>query len=170
MNHDLHSATVKERPHALVWIDSHEAIVVRWEDDQARIERVQSDVPDHHAATGHVHHDPAIRHSGGQAQDVEESRRNEYMARFIKDVAHRVPGDVDLTVLGPGEAHEHLVKAVRASDVEHRHARKVAGRRSSRKTDRQLVAMLRELEGEEAPRRASGEEHPSQSRRAEVVR
>ena len=170
MDHDLRTATVQERPHALVWIDSHEAIVVRWEDDQARIERVQSDVPDHHAATGHVHHDPAIRHTGGQAQDVEESRRNEYMARFIKDVAHRVPGDVDLTVLGPGEAHEHLVKAVRASDVEHRHARKVAGRRSSRKTDRQLVAMLRELEGEEAPRRASGEEHPSQSRRAEVVR
>ena len=64
MNHDLHTATVKERPHALVWIDSHEAIVVRWEDDQARIERVQSDVPDHHAATGHVRHDPAIRHGG----------------------------------------------------------------------------------------------------------
>jgi hypothetical protein len=32
------------------------------------------------------------------------------------------------------------------------------------------VALLRELEGAEAPRRAPGEEHPSQSKRAEVVR
>ena len=77
-----------------------------------------------------------------------------------KDVTHRVPSEADLTVLGPGEAHEHLVKAVRATDIEHHHARQGRRRRSSRKTDRQLVALLRELEGEEAPRRAAGEEPP----------
>ena len=69
MDHDLRTTTDRERPHALVWIDSHEAIVVRWEDDQARIERVTSQVPDHHKSTGHVRHDPAVRHvvDGGPA-------------------------------------------------------------------------------------------------------
>lgn len=168
MNHDLHTATVQERPHALVWIDSHEAIVVRWEDDQARIERVKSMVPDHHAPTGHIRHDPAVRHDSGQAQDAEEARRRQYMDRFLKDVTERLPAEVDLTVLGPGATHEHLVKVVRASDLEHHHARAVAGRRSSRKSDRQLVALLRELEGDEAPRRSAGEPHASRSTGTEV--
>ena len=170
MDHDLRTTTDRERPHALVWIDSHEAIVVRWEDDQARIERVTSQVPDHHKSTGHVRHDPAVRHGGGQSQDTDEARREEYLGRFVRDVIHRLPEDADLTVLGPGETHEHLVKAIRAADVDHRHGRKVSGRRSSRKTDRQLVALLRELEGDEAPRRAAGESHPSHAQPTEVAR
>ena len=153
---DLRTSPDRERPHALVWIDSKAAIVVRWEDDQARIERVTSEVPDHHKSTGHVRHDPAIRHGGGRSQDADESRRHEYLGRFLKNVTLRLPDDADLTVLGPGTAHEHLLRTIRASDAEHNHRRQVAGRRSSRMTDRQLVAVLRELEGAEAPRRAAG--------------
>ncbi len=155
MDADLRTSPDTERPHALVWIDSQAAIVVRWEDEQARIERVTSDVPDHTESGGHLRHDPAIRHGGGRSQDAEESRRHEYRSRFMKDVAHRLPEDADLTVLGPGTTHEHLVKSIRASDAEHHRVRHVAGRRSSRLTDRQLVALLRELEGDEAPRRTA---------------
>lgn len=171
MDDALRTAHDQERPHALVWIDSHEAIVVRWEDDRARIDRLTSEVPDHHTSTGHLRHDPAIRRGGGQSQDTEELRRHEYLSRFLKDVTHRLPHDADLTVLGPGETHEHLVKTIRASDAEHHHVRKVAGRRSSRKTDRQLVALLRELEGEEAPRRTAADapHHRDCARGREVV-
>jgi len=153
MDHDLRAPSDQERPRALVWIDSREAIIVRWEDEQARIDRVTSEVPDHHRSLGHVRHDPAIRHGGGQSQDAEESRRQEYLARFLKDVAHRLPPATDLTVLGPGSVHEQLVKTIRGADIEHHDEREVVGRRSSRMTDRRLVAMLRELEGDEAPRR-----------------
>jgi hypothetical protein len=158
-----------ERPHALVWIDSQEAIVVRWEDDQARIERLTSELPDHHESPGHLRHDPAIRHGGGRSQDTVESRRHEYLGRFVRDVTHRLPHDTDLTVLGPGTTRDHLVRTIRASDAEHHHDRRVVGRRSSRKTDRQLVALLRELEGDAAPRRTTGEIHPSRPRPREVV-
>lgn len=157
MDDDLRASSDRERPRALVWIDSQAAIVVRWEDERARIDRVTSVVPDHTKSTGHLRHDPAIRHGGGRSQDAEESRRHEYLSRFMKDVAHRLPEDADLTVLGPGATHEHLVKTIRASDVEHHRVRQVAGRRSSRLTDHQLVALLRELEGDEAPRRTAAE-------------
>jgi len=163
MNHDLRTSPDRERPHALVWIDSHEAIVVRWEDGQARIDRVTSEVPDQHRSTGHIRHDPAVRHGGSAAQDVLEARRQAYVARFVKDVTGRLPEDADLTVLGPGETHEHLLHSVRAADTDHHRGRRVVGRRSSHKTDRQLVALLRELEGDEAPRRAPGEDHASRT-------
>jgi hypothetical protein len=161
MNHHFRTPTDRERPHALVWIDSHEAIVVRWEDGQARLERVTSDVPDRHRSTGHIRHDPAVRHGGGGAQSAEASRRESYLTRFLKEVTHRLPDAADLTVLGPGETHEHLLHAIRTSDAEHHHDRRVAGRRSSHKTDRQLVALLRDLEGQGLPRREPGERHTS---------
>ena len=156
MDADLRRPPDQERPRALVWIDARAAIVVRWEDDRALIERVTSDVPDHTRSTGHVRHDPAIRHGGGRSQDAAESRRHEYLNRFFKDVTQRLPDDADLTVLGPGTTHEHLIRTIRAADAQHHRARHVAGRRSSRLTDRQLVALVRELEGEDAPRRAAG--------------
>jgi hypothetical protein len=166
MNHDLRTPPDRERPHALVWIDSHEAIVVRWEDGQARIDRVTSEVPDPHRSTGHIRHDPAVRHGGSAAQDVLEARRQAYLTRFLKDVTGRLPDEADLTVLGPGETHEHLLHSVRAADADHHRGRRVVGRRSSHKTDRQLVALLRELEGDDAPRREPGEDHPSRTAHA----
>jgi hypothetical protein len=152
MDDDRRSPKQPERPRALVWVDTREAIIVRWEEEQARIDRVTSEVPDQHRSMGHIRHDPAVRHGGGRAQEAEAARRQEYLHRFLKEIVRRVPPGTDLTVLGPGTIHEHLVKAIRAADAEHHDEREVAGRRSSRLTDRQLVAALRELEGDEAPR------------------
>lgn len=168
MDNDLRTSPDQIRPHALVWVDSQEAIVVRWQDDQARIERITAEIPEHHDSPGHLRHDPAVRHGGGRSQETEEARRREYTARFLKEVTNGLPTDADLTVLGPGTTHEHLTKVVRASDTEHHRVRQVTSQRSSRKTDRQLVALLREIEGEVPPRRTVGEEHPSRTR-TEVV-
>jgi hypothetical protein len=49
----------------LVWIDAREAVVVRWVAGTSVVERIESDVPAHHRATGHVRHDPNVRHGGG---------------------------------------------------------------------------------------------------------
>lgn len=141
------------RPRALVWVDARDAIIVRWADDRATIERLTSDVPGHHKSMGHIRHDPAVRHGGGGSQDKADSRRHEYLDRFLRDVARRLPAGTDLTILGPGTVHEHLIASIRAHDVEHREIREIEGRPSARMTDRQLVAMLRRYEDDEAPRR-----------------
>jgi stalled ribosome rescue protein Dom34 len=152
MDDDRRPPKQPERPRALVWVDTREAIIVRWEEERAKIDRVTSEIPDQHRSMGHIRHDPAVRHGGGRAQEAEAARRLEYLHRFLKEVVHRVPPATDLIVLGPGTVHEHLIKVIRAADVEHHDERDVVGRRSSRLTDRQLVAALREVEGEEAPR------------------
>lgn len=56
------------QPSTFVWIDSRGAVIVRWQDDRPRLERVASEVPAHHRATGHVRHDPGVRHGGGPPQ------------------------------------------------------------------------------------------------------
>jgi len=163
MDTDRRTGSVQDRPHALVWIDSHEAIVVRWADDQARIERIVSEIPPPHVTNAHVRHDPTIRHGGGGAPEAEASRRAAYLDRFLKAVAAGLPDDADLTVLGPGTTHQRLATVVQGSDTTHHRERWVETRTSSRKTDRQLVAILREIEGDEAPRRIAGEPHPSRA-------
>jgi hypothetical protein len=40
------------RSSTLVWIDAREAVIVHWSDDVVQVERLHSDVPAHHHATG----------------------------------------------------------------------------------------------------------------------
>lgn len=138
------------RPRALVWIDARAAVIVRWEDHEALIDRLDSDVPSHHKSMGHVRHDPS-RHGGGTPDRV-ETRREDYLDRFLKEVVQRLPAGRDLTVMGPGTVHEHLASAIREHDVEHHEDRDVESHRAARMTDGQLVAMLRDLQGDMAPR------------------
>ncbi len=88
-------------PGSLVWIDAREAILVRWPEDQAQLERVESEVPARRRATGHVRHDPLIRHGGGGLpQDAGEPRRLEYLQRFLEQVADLLPSHQDVLILG----------------------------------------------------------------------
>lgn len=150
------------RSACLVWIDAREAVIVRWRHDRPQIEHLSSDVPPHHRATGHVRHDPAVRHGGGgRPQAAEEPRRLEHLARFVEDVATRLPPDDDLVVLGPGTVREHLERHVREADGHRRRRRDVGGEAAQRLTERQLVARLRNVIGA-APRRRSATEVPGE--------
>lgn len=155
----------------LVWIDAREAVIVRWHDDRASVERLDSDVPAHHRATGHITHDPGARHAGGRPQTAGEPRRLEHLERFVDRVARTLAPDEDLLILGPGTVRERLERHVRAMDERHHGARDVTCKPSTKLTDRQLVARLRVLAGDEprsqtvgayrwsepAPRRPSGQ-------------
>ena len=78
------------RATTLVWIDAREAVIVRIRGKRARIQHVELDVPAHHRATGHVRHDPAVRHGGGgSAQSAGEPHRIEHLNRFVGDIANR---------------------------------------------------------------------------------
>jgi hypothetical protein len=148
-----HGGRPTEGPSALVWIDSREATIVRVRDGPFPIEHLASDVPARHRSTGHVRHDPSIRHGGGgPEQHAGEPHRVEHLGRFLGVVARRLDGERDIIIIGPGEVREHLARVVRgpagfpAPDV------LVHTEPAVPMTDRQLVALVRDLAGL-APRR-----------------
>jgi len=140
----------------LVWIDAREAVIVSWQDGRARIERVESEVPAHHGATGHVRHDPGIRDGGGGSQTAGEPHRIEHLNRFVVDIAARLaPGD-DLLILGSGTVHEHLARWLAEGDQHRKGRREIVCEASPPYTDRQLIARLRRFGGVEPRRRTVG--------------
>lgn len=144
--------------HTLIWIDARDAIIVGYRAGTAVIERIASDVPDHRRSTGHVRHDPSVRHGGGGSAPLSqgEPQRHEHLARYLRVVADRLPIADDLTVLGPGTVREHLEEYLRESDRRHHRIRRIAGAPAERMTDRQLVARLSRESGVEPRRRTVG--------------
>jgi hypothetical protein len=141
------------RSSTLVWIDAREAVIVRTQGDRARLERVESEVPAHHRATGHVRHDPAVRHGGGGSpQTAGEPHRLEHLKRFVAEIANRLPPGDDLLILGPGTVRERLTRQLSERDGRHGAIRDIACEASPPLTDRQLIARLRRFAGVE-PRR-----------------
>jgi hypothetical protein len=154
---DPRTGEVGRRSRTLVWIDAREAVIVRWQEDRARVDRVESDVPPHRRATGHVRHDPSVRHGGGGSPQVAgEPRRLEHLQRFVEQIAERIPAEDDLLILGPGTVCERLERLVTDGDEHHGHHRTVTCEASSRRTDRQLIERLWRLAGIEPRRRTVG--------------
>jgi hypothetical protein len=151
-------ATPETRPRSrtLVWIDAREAVLARWDDGDVTVEHVRSDVPAHVRATGHVRHDPTVRHGGGRTQSTIDSHRIEHLDRFTDDIAARLSPTDDLTIIGSGPVHERLARRVGRDDANHHRSRSVTCASAPRQTDRQLVARLHRLVGEEPRRRSVG--------------
>lgn len=144
------------RSNTIVWIDARQAVIVRWQDAEARLVRIDSDVPAHHRAMGHVRHDAAIRPGGGVPKAAGEPHRLEHLTQFLDEVAARLPDDDDLLILGPGTVHDRLHRDVTERDRRHGLDRLVTSEASPRLSDRQLVARLRHLTGMDAPRQTVG--------------
>ena len=85
-------------PHATgVWISADFASVVRWSGDVALRHRIESTVSGRHHPAGEGQHD-------------------EHMRTFFAQVAHVLPADDDLLLIGDGEVVEHFAEQVRADD------------------------------------------------------
>jgi hypothetical protein len=152
-----HPGTGQLQPWCLVWIDAREARLLTWVDDAAQVERLASDVPAHRSSTGHVRHDPTMRHGGGGSpQDAGEPRRLERLGAFVGEVAARVPAGADVRILGPGETREHLADLLRTEDRHHGVVRDIVDEASDRLTQPQLIAILRDLVGAPPRRRRPG--------------
>lgn len=147
-------AQLAEGATTLVWIDSEEAIIVRW-DDRATVERVRSQVEGRHRSSGRVRIDPSVRHGGGRASpDALERARREHLRAFIEDVAAHVPLADDVMVVGPGVVRERLERDLRADDRKHGRPRRVHSAAAERLTEQELVARVRTLAGDAPKRRA----------------
>ena len=147
----------------LVWIDSREAFVARLTAGEVHVERLESDVPVHHRATGHVRHDPTIRQGGGggHPQTAGEPKRVEHLRQFIDAVAGKLAPEDDLLVLGPGTVPEQLERHVTEGDARHGRERVVLCEAAAPLTTRQLAARLRTFAGVERPRRRCGPGEPA---------
>lgn len=137
-----HQHPTQVRLLTLVWIDSRQALIVRWEGERGLVERMESDVPPHHRATGEMRPDPGI-----------EAQRQEHLARFVTDVAQRLPADHDVLLLGPGTVRLQLERYLRSADHGRDRPRAIASEASPPLTEPQLVARLRDELGEPARRR-----------------
>jgi hypothetical protein len=140
----------------LVWIDGREALVVRRSGGATHCERIASDLPVHHRATGHVRHDPLVRHGGGMKQTAIEQQRQEHLARFLDAVATRLTRDENLLLIGPGTVREHLARQIARLDHGQRAPRDVRCEAAPPMTRRQLVALLRRVSGDEPRRQMVG--------------
>lgn len=134
------------RDRVVVWLDSRGARIARHNGSAIELERIESDVPARSAASGHIRHDPAIRHGGGgDPQSAADRRRHQHLAAFLGEVERRLSPDADVELLGPGTVHEQLGRELREHDVRHGRRRTVMEERAGRLTDRQLAARLRSL-------------------------
>lgn len=151
-------ASATERQLTLVWIDSRDAFVVRSGDRAQEVETLTSEVPAHHRSTGHVRHDPGVRHGGGgPPQTAGEPHRLEHLARFLDAVAERIAAEDDVLVIGPGTVRTRLARRLREEDERRPSGRAVHTEASARLTSRQLVARLRAS----VAARASSADRPS---------
>jgi len=154
---ERHEVRHMKEPTTLVWIDAREAVIIRWHDDEVDVERLESGVPAHHRSTGHVRHDPTVRHGGGgPAQTADEPRRLEHLARFIERVTARLPADDAVLIVGPGTVRARLERHVREADDQHGRTRRISASSSAPQTLAQLVARLRHAVGDDPPRRRVG--------------
>jgi hypothetical protein len=83
-------------------------------------------------------------------------RRRERLTRFRGRVREGLPEAGAVMVVGPGSIHEDLAREVVEDDRRHRRGRSVESASSPPLTDRQLVAMVRRLVGDEPRRRRIG--------------
>ncbi len=152
-------ARISDGATTLVWIDSEEAIIVRWE-DRATVERVRSDAPGRCRSGGHVRIDPTDRHGGGTADAAERARR-EQLRQFVDEVATRVPASDDVLVVGPGVLRGRLERTLREGDRHKARQRVVHSAAAERLTEQELVAHVRALAGDAPPRVGRGDDRPA---------
>ena len=140
-------ARIADGATTLVWIDTEEAIIVRWA-DRATVERIRSDVEGRHGSAGHLRFDPAASHDGGSEADIAERARREHLRAFLEEVAAHVPENDDVTVVGPGLIRERLEHSLRTDDRRHGRPRHVHSAPADRLTEQELVAHVRALAGD----------------------
>ena len=127
-----------------VWITADSAIVLRWSPELTVRHRIDSTVPGRHRSTGSA---PTERHPAG------EGHRDEHLRTFFVEVAHAVPADEDLLLVGDGEVVEHFAGQIRADDEGHGRKRRIQVEKAGPVTERQLLARVRSFAGSPARRR-----------------
>jgi hypothetical protein len=126
-----------------VWISASSATVLRWSPEHTVRHRIDSSVPGRHRSTGRP---PTEAHPAG------EGHRDEHMRTFFAQVAHAMPVEDDLLLVGDGEVVEHFAEQVRIDDDSHGRTRRIEVEKGGPLTERQLLARIRSFAGSPARR------------------
>ncbi|MFV2062079.1 MAG: hypothetical protein ACC726_01035 [Chloroflexota bacterium] len=86
------------------------------------------------------------------SQTALDRHRQEHLARFIDQVATRLPDGEEVIILGPGHVRDRLARRIIRSDVQHRVERTVSVEPAGHLSERQFMARLRTLHGQTPPR------------------
>jgi hypothetical protein len=126
-----------------VWISAYSATMLCRSPELTVRHRIDSTVPGRHRSTGRP---PTEEHPGG------EGHRDEHMRTFFDQVAHELPVDDDLLLVGDGEVVEHFAEQVRTDDDSHGRKRRIQVEKGGPLTERQLLARVRTFAGSPAKR------------------
>jgi hypothetical protein len=142
------AAQSEASPWTLAWLDARTAVIVRCASDGAiAVDELESDVPAHHRATGHVRRSAAGSAPAEPPRSAGETHRLEHLRRWIEAIAeHLSPAD-DLAIYGPGVVARQLVGLINERDQHHRRERTVMHGRRARMSQAQLIAEVRQLAG-----------------------
>ena len=130
----------------VVWIDAESATIVAWNDGEPRVRKLESAIPPHRRSTGHIRHEPLVRHGGGGPSDG-EAHRLEHVRQFLAEVVGQLTDADDVRIVGPGTVPGRLATEIEEQDRRANRTRPVSCEPTGRLTDRQLVARLREAVG-----------------------
>src|SRR5438876_6035886 len=104
-------------PHTTgVWITADSATMLRWSAQVTMRHRIDSTVAGRHRSTGR----PPTEGRQGR-----EGHRDEHMRIFFDQVAHALPVEDDLLLVGDGEVVEHFADRVRTDDNNHGRQRRI---------------------------------------------
>jgi len=142
----ISTADVESR--TVVWIDSRRALLVRW-DGAPHVVRLESEVPPRRRGGEHVTHDAILRTMGAPDPD---RHRSEHLRQFLEQVAARIDPRDAVEIVGHGPVHERLADLVAEQDARHGRSREVTARPAKVLTEAQLIARVREIAGDPAPR------------------
>jgi hypothetical protein len=132
-------------PHTTgVWMTADSAMIVRWSAELTVRHRIDSTVAGRHRATGRP---PTEERQG------DEGHRDEHMRTFFDQVAHAMPVEDDLLLVGDGEVVEHFADRVRTDDESRGRGRRIQVEKGGPITERQLLARIRTFAGSPAKRR-----------------
>ena len=131
-------------PHTTgVWMTADSATILRWSVELTVRHRIDSTVAGRHRSTGRP---PTEERQG------DEGHRDEHMRTFFDQVAHALPVEDDLLLVGDGEVVEHFADRVRTDDDNHGRERRIEVEKSGPLTERQLLARIRTFAGSPARR------------------
>lgn len=164
MNTEIRSDVEPERV-GLVWMDAEQAMIARWRGEPT-VERLASDVPPKRQAMGSVRRGPARPSGGGRVPGHgTEGRHRDLLRRYFADLVGRV-ADLDvIEVTGRGLPYRQFAELFRQLASRRNADVEVRTRRMSRRpTEPQLAARLREMVGEQLPRRTAGSNQWTEAR------
>jgi len=139
---------------ALVAISAGRARIVTWRDQEVRQLEIHSGVPRRHRSIGHVRRDPTVRHGGTGRSEIEMTRRRgEYLHRYLDKVAEAIAPFDRVVVTGGGPLPGELAGRLADREQGRPLPRTIELDHAGHRTDRQLVARLRQLAGHPPLRR-----------------